>query len=237
MTASRTRRPQQHRWCGAVVFALVATLCWSAAAPAAPNASITGSFGDSCRDLAAHSSKDISHVELRYADGRVVKDEHLDGADFAIDGESGQEMASATVKSGTTTEQFACSVAPPAPPTAVLERKAGKSDDQHAEGSWTSADCVHDVGVAFCAYGLGVAEPSVSFRGVASADPNDDIVSWSMDFGDGTSTGGSWPMPAEITHDYGQHVCVCTVILTLTDAASHADSDTMSLNIDNDGLD
>jgi hypothetical protein len=62
-------------------------------------------------------------------------------------------------------------------------------------------------------------------------------VSWSIDFGDGTSTGGSWPMPAEVTHDYGQHACLCTNVLTVTDSRTHTASDPMFMNIDNDGLD
>jgi hypothetical protein len=223
---------------GVLVLALISTLGWSAVAPAAPTATVTGSFNDSCRDFEADSSKDISHVVIHYPDGRVVKDEDVDAPDFSIDGDAGDELDFVIVKSGTTTDQFGCQ-RPPAdsPPTAVLERKAGKNDDQNPEGSWTSADCQHAPDTTFCAYGLGVGEPSVSFRGTSSTDPDDDIASWSIDFGGGTSTGGDWPMPAEVTQDYGQHGCLCTVVLTITDSAGHSSSDPMVVNIDNDGLD
>jgi hypothetical protein len=73
--------------------------------------------------------------------------------------------------------------------------------------------------------------------GTSSSDPDDDIASWSIDFADGMSMGGHWPMPAEVTHDYGQHACLCAVLLTLTDSAAHTGSDPMVVNIDNHGLD
>jgi hypothetical protein len=99
---------------GAVVLALVALLASSVAVagaqPGNSAATITASFGDSCRDLTAHSSKDISHVEIHYADGRVVKDEAIDARDFLIDG--GDEVGSAIVKSGTTADRFDCDSAP-----------------------------------------------------------------------------------------------------------------------------
>lgn len=141
----------------------------------------------------------------------MAKDEDVADPDFSIDGDTGDEIDFAIVKSGTTTEHFACeSQLPDSPPTAVLERRAGKNDDQNVEGSWTSADCEFVSNVSFCAYRLVGGEPSVNFRGPGSSDPDDDIVSWSIDFGDGTSTGGSWPMPPEVTHDYGQQTCSCT---------------------------
>lgn len=223
---------------GALLLAVLATLVWSAAAPAAPTATITASFGDSCRDVAVHSSKDVSHVVIHYADGRRVKHDDLAGPDFSVDGDTGGEMAFVRVKSGTTTDQFDCrSPAADSPPTALLERKAGGHDDLNPEGTWTSTDCAYLPNVTFCAYGLGWSEPSVSFRGVGSTDPDADIVSWSIDFGDGISTGGSWPMPVEVTHDYGQYGCLCTVVLTVTDSRAHTGSDPMSLNVDNDGFD
>jgi PKD domain len=84
-----------------------------------------------------------------------------------------------------------------------------------------------------------VGEPDVSFRATGSTDPDDDIASWSIDFGDGTSTGGNWTTepPAEVTHDYGQLGCVCTVVLAVTDFAGHSSSDQMLVDLDNDGLD
>jgi hypothetical protein len=94
------------------------------AKPAGSNsaATITASFTDTCRDFSAHSTKDISHVEIHYVDGRVVKDETINRPDFSIDGGPGGEIAFAVVKSGTTSVRFDCT--PPAtnsPPTALLE--------------------------------------------------------------------------------------------------------------------
>lgn len=66
-------------------------------------ATITASFGDSCSDFDAHSSKDISHVEIHRTDGRVGKDEAIDAPDFSIDG--GDEIDLAIVKSGTTEQR------------------------------------------------------------------------------------------------------------------------------------
>jgi hypothetical protein len=109
---------------GALVLALIA-LAWSAAALAESGnsaATITGSFADSCRDFSGHSSKDISHVVIRYADGRVVKDESTTMPDYVHDGNAGDEIDFAVVKSGRTTETFTCS-SPSSPPTAVLEVK------------------------------------------------------------------------------------------------------------------
>jgi hypothetical protein len=97
-----------------VVLALIAMLAASVGAegagPGNSAATITASFGDSCRDFEAHSSKDISHVEIHYSDGRVVKDEAIDGRDFSIDG--GDELDLAVVKSGTTADRFDCDSAP-----------------------------------------------------------------------------------------------------------------------------
>lgn len=97
---------------GALTPVLVAILAWLVAAPAAlatpgrgrSAATITASFADSCRAFAAHSSKDISHVEFHYVDGRVVKDESISSHDYAIDGGAGDEIEFAIVKSGTTSE-------------------------------------------------------------------------------------------------------------------------------------
>jgi hypothetical protein len=97
---------------GALVLAVMAILVWPVAALAAPTATVTGSFSDSCRDFEAASSKDISHVEIIYADGRVAKDESVDSPDFAIDGDAGDEIDLVMVKSGTTREAFGCAGAP-----------------------------------------------------------------------------------------------------------------------------
>jgi hypothetical protein len=90
--------------------ALIAMLTWTVAAEAAQRgnsaATVTASFGDSCRGFEAHSSKDISHVEIHYTDGRVVKHEAVDDPDFSLNG--GDEVGSAIVKSGTTANRFDC---------------------------------------------------------------------------------------------------------------------------------
>jgi hypothetical protein len=228
---------------GALVLALIAMLAWTVAAEGAPNAksaaTITGSFGDSCTDFEAHSSKDISHVEIHHADDRVVKDEDVAGADFSIDGDTGNEIDFALVKSGTTSEHFACeSPRADSPPNAVLERRAGVSDHQNPAGTWTDTDCHSDFNnpATFCVYNSVVAEP-VSFRGTGSTDPDGDIASWSIDFGDGTTpASGTWATdpPVEVSHDYGQLGCVCTVVLTVTDSAGHSRSDPMFVDVDND---
>ena len=220
-------------------------LAWSAAAEAVgkgnSGATVTASFAASCTDLEAHSSKDISHVEIHYADGRVVKDEVVHNPDFAIDRGAGDEIGFALVKSGTTREHFACeSPLADSPPNAVVERRAGVSDHQNPAGTWTDTDCHPDFNnpnpATFCIYGQVVAEP-VSFRGTGSTDPDGDIVSWSIDFGDGTTpASGTWATdpPVEVTHDYPQLGCVCTVVLTVTDSAGHSSSDPMLVFVDND---
>ncbi len=90
------------------VAAVLAPLLMAGPVRAAPTATITGSFTDSCRDFAARSSKDISHVVINYADGRVVKDETIDSRDWSIDGGLGDEISSARVKSGRTVQPFDC---------------------------------------------------------------------------------------------------------------------------------
>ncbi|MPZ01013.1 MAG: hypothetical protein GEU97_24220 [Actinophytocola sp.] len=78
------------------------------------DAVITGSFSDECRDFEADAEKpdgkpkDISYVELHYADGRVVKDESVNSPHYEIDEGPGDEKTHAFVKSGTTTERFDC---------------------------------------------------------------------------------------------------------------------------------
>jgi hypothetical protein len=236
---------------------LISALIMAAGAIASPGAALaapgngnsaattTGSFSDSCGDFAAHSSKDISHAEIHYADGRVVKDESVDGQGFSLDGVATDAIASVIVKSGTTSEHFACeSPIADSPPIAGLERRAGAFDHQNVAGTWTDTDChwdfVNNPETTFCTYGSGVGESTVSFRGTGSTDPDDDILSWSIDFGDGsTPASGTWATdpPAEVTHDYGQLACVCTVVLTATDSAGHSNSDPMLVDVDNDGFD
>jgi hypothetical protein len=225
-------------------------------------AAITGAFADSCRDFAVHSSKDISHVETHYVSGGVIKDESISSSGYTIDGVAGDEIAFAIVKSGTTSEQFDCLPSNTAP-TARLEIKTPPNGqtldtcyDFFAGGliceqssprtAWTGRRQIPDNGGTESGvfhWGCGaLSHPSlcaftISFRGMGSSDPDGDITSWSLDFGDGTSTSGSWStaVPAEITHDYVSGSCsgatnVCMITLTVTDSAgqSHSESIVMA---------
>ena len=103
---------------GALSFVLFTSHVLSSSVLAAPGnsaATITGSFGESCRDFTAFSTKDISHVEVTYLGGYVEKDEDGDRSDLMIDGDAGEEIESVLVKSGTTVERFGCDPGPPAP--------------------------------------------------------------------------------------------------------------------------
>jgi hypothetical protein len=253
---------------GALALALPAVLIFSvnglAAAAGNSAASIAGSFGDSCRDFAAHSSKDISHVELHYADGRVVKDETIVRPDYSIDGAAGNELDSAIVKSGTTVQTFGCPRTN-SPPTAILEVETPEGhcftwpdglvacDGRVARTTWTHST-IPALGYGmvsfFCSWpddqscllhpmpcGLrdfyALCRITYSFRGTSSIDPDGDITSWSIDFGDGTSTSGNWITnpPTEVSHEYSIHYCpTCSrgpAILTVTDSAGHTDSDAL----------
>jgi hypothetical protein len=70
-----------------------------------------------------------------------------------------------------------------------------------------------------------------AFRGTSSTEPDNDIVSWLLDFGDGTSASGSWITnpPTDISHEYLIHYCAtCTrdpATLTVTDSAGQSDTD------------
>jgi hypothetical protein len=255
------------------VLAVLAAMVAAPAALATPGgghsaATITASFADSCRDFAAHSSKDISHVEIHYADGRVVKDESVSSHDYAIDGGAGDESEFAIVKSGTTTEQFDCLQSNHAP-TARLEIQTPPVDQtlEHCydffsgglaceqaspRTVWTGTPQIPAGGgnqSGMLTWGCGaVSHPSLcpftmSFRGIGSMDPDGDITSWSIDFGDGTSASGSWGTapPTEVAHEYANiyttgNQCVgvfgyftgaCVITLTVTDSAGQSDSDAM----------
>jgi hypothetical protein len=255
-----------------LILIVLAILTWFAATPAAqapPSgrnsaATIIGAFADSCRDFAARSSKDISHVDLHYVSGLVIKDESITRPDYSIDGGAGDELAFAIVKSGTTSEQFECE-ASNAAPTALLEIKT-PSFDQSPPGCfefwagglvcdvsiprtvWTNNSQVPNTGgndSGLFHWGCGTftdvsqCPVTVSFRGIGSRDPDADITSWSLDFGDGTSTSGSWSTtpPTEITHEYTSPCIgvfqslagVCTVTLTVTDSAGQSDSDLIAM--------
>lgn len=204
---------------------------------------ITGSFSDSCRDFAAHSGKDISYVVIQYVDGRAVKDETIGRRDFSIDGGSGDEIAVAIVKSGTTRETFTCTIAN-SPPTAVLEIRTPPLANCHLNdvdslclGSAERTDWSRPAGpVIGFAFEAPFPPMSFDFRGTTSSDPDNDIVTWSIDFGDGTSTSGSWATepPTAITHVYtGFDVLqgMPSVILTVTDGAGQSATDTLTLFI------
>ncbi len=252
---------------GALALALVA-LVWSAVALAGAGgnsaATITASFADGCRDLAVQSSKDISHVDLHYTDGLVVKDESTTTPDYVHDGSAGDEIDFAVVKSGRTTETFTCS-SPKTPPTAVLEVKTPEGycftwhdglvdcDGRVARTSWTHST-VPALDYGMVRFGCGwpddqscvghvmpcgqkdfysLCQVTYTFRGTSSTDPDDDIVSWSIDFGDGIFTSGDWITnpPTEVSHEYLIHYCpTCSrdpAILTVTDSAGHTDSDAL----------
>jgi hypothetical protein len=234
---------------GALVLVVPVTLLFSANGLAAPNgnsaATINGSFTDSCRDFVAHSSKDISHVEIHYVDGLVVKDESTTTPTYTIDGHPGDELDFVIVKSGTTIETFGC-LRTNSPPIAILEINGfcGVAadgtllcDSDLPRSTWTWSQpgnglvfwgCTDD---ALC---LG-SPTDPGFRGMTSADPDGDIVSWSIDFGDGTSAGGSWTTdpPTELVHAYPPFPDVVhispVITLTVTDAAGQTDSDTIQL--------
>jgi hypothetical protein len=253
---------------------LVATIAWAGTAAAGSSSSaatITGSFSDSCRDFTSHATKvgsqqgkDISHVELHYADGRVVKDETISSPDYALDGVAGGEIDFAIVKSGTTVQTFGCPRTN-SPPTAVLEVATPDGycftwpdglvacDGRVARTTWTHST-IPALGYGmvsfFCSWpddqscllhempcgqreGYSLCRITYSFRGTSSIDPEDDITSWSIDFGDGTSTSGNWITnpPTEVSHEYVIHYCpTCSrgpAILTVTDSAGHTHSDAL----------
>jgi hypothetical protein len=224
---------------------VVAAMVVVAAASAACTATITASFSDSCRDFAARSSKDISYVELHYVDGRVAKRERINRRHYSIDGVAGDELDSAVVKSGTTRKTFACPRTN-SPPTAILEifgpcntlgdgTLSCDADTPRSAWTWSRPGngsvfwgCNDD---QFCSG----TPTDPGFRGIGSTDPDGDIVSWSIDFGDGAVTGGSWTTnpPAELAHAYSAFpeafAIRPTVTLTVTDSAGQSDSDAMTL--------
>lgn len=254
---------------GAIAFALVGTLVWTGSAVAKPGSSaatITGAFADGCRDFSSHATKvgsqqgkDISYVEIHYADGRVVKNETVNRPDYSLDGAAGEEIDVAIVKSGTTTESFPC-VRENHPPIALLEINSPPVDltlehcfyflgltciQSAPRTNWTGSSEVPDVngvpGVFHWGCDQVLCPFTVTFRGTSSTDPDNDITSWTIDFGDGTSTGGDWRTnpPGEVTHDYtnyfgtcvgvGSSSGICPVTLTVTDAAGQSDSETIPM--------
>ena len=188
-------------------------------ADARSGASITASFADSCRDVAAHATKDISHVVIRYADGRDVKVEPIDSPDYAIDGGPGDEIASVTVKASVTQATFDCSPAGNPPVALVETRRCGFG----VCGDWTALDS--DGSHERCSH----AFDTIPFRGIGSTDVDGDIESWSIDFGDGTAAQGAWATspPVDVGHLFPFTGAFFTVTMTLVDATGLTASDTI----------
>ena len=240
----------------------VAILAWLTASPAAQAppkgksaATITGTFADSCRDFTARSSKDISFVQIDYVSGLRVKDESISSHDYAIDGVAGEEIAVAAVKSGTTIEEFACLPGNRAPTARVeiqtprIDQYCGEffsgegliCDISYPRTVWTSASEIPPNNdnqtqlIWGCAFETVPCVMTFRFRGTGSSDPDGDITSWSLDFGDGTSASGSWitAPPTELVHEYTSDALercyaanyACVITLTVTDSAGQSDSD------------
>ena len=228
------------------VAVLLATALSPTAAHAIPGAVISGSFGDSCRDFAAQSSKDISHVVLSYADGRTVKDEGVGSRDFATDGGVGDELATVTVKAGTTSQSFVCQSS--RPPVAVLEvRLEPTACVHHVESSgyaylWCPAGAPNEYRREFVdtggldvwfncdLTGGGEGCRTFSVRGTSSTDPDDDITGWSIDFCGEAVVTGAWVTspPVEVTH---LNSGFCEVTLTVTDATGNTDTARVGVGI------
>lgn len=71
---------------------------------------------------------------------------------------------------------------------------------------------------------------TMSYLGTSSTDPDNDITSWSIEFGDGMSTGLITGPLAEVTHTYSSLPDI-VVTLTVTDSAGQSDSDTDTLRV------
>ena len=179
--------------------------------------------------------------------------------DYAIDGAAGGEIDSAVVKSGTTTESFDC-VLETRPPTAILEVKTPECNTwpdgfvncsgQVARTTWSRSTTDFGYGFIsfFCSWPddqscvdavmpceqielYSACRVTYTFRGTSSTDPDNDLTSWSLDFGDGTSLAGDWTTnpPTEISHEYlDRHCPTCSrepATLTVTDSAGQTDAD------------
>src|SRR5262245_60724761 len=240
----------------AILALLVAAPAAQAPSKGKSAATITAAFSNSCRSFAARSSKDISHVEIHYVSGLAVKDETINSHDYAVQGGVGEEIAFADVKSGTTIEEFSC-VPSNAAPTALLEINTPPIDQTH-EGcldfwfggllcerssprtAWTNNTQVPDNGGSdsgLLDWGCGLlthpslCSPVMIFRLTGSSDPDGDLASWTLDFGDGTSVSGDWStgLPATIAHDYSRSLGFGVVTLTVTDSAGQSDTDVIRM--------
>jgi hypothetical protein len=79
-----------------------------------------------------------------------------------------------------------------------------------------------------------VCSVTLSVRGTRSTDPANDITSWSIDLGDGTSVSGDWTThpPTEIVVPMTWLQFPRTVTLTVTDSVGQSSSDAMSVHGD-----
>lgn len=250
------------------LLAVAVTLLVPATAEACPQSTITGQFGDACRDFTTHSSKDISHVVLQYVDGRTVKDERIDRRYFSVDGHPGDELASVVVKSGRTVKSFGCErqVAPPVAALEIFTPPIGADDGsescaisagEEAQRLSCSYDAERTTWTRWETPGLmlwticpGVANEHCSaypfneipwtfdLRASSSTDPDGDITQWAIDFGDGTSASGSWAAdpPVGLSHtyltrDFDTDTGFVTITLTVTDAAGHTDTDSLTVGL------
>jgi hypothetical protein len=233
-----------------ITLASIAALAWSSGVLAAPNrgtssATISGSFQDACRDFASYSSKDISHVDLQYEDGRVVKHDMIGESVYLLDGGAGDEIEVAIVKSGTTTQAFTCQQTND-PPTAILEILTPPLERCMAFPFPERPTCMEtdlrttwstlpgsEIGFIFVA---PYPPATFRFRGTGSNDPDGDLGTWSIDFGDGTSTSGSWATepPADVSHTFPSFLTNSTVTLTVTDVGGASDSSSITF-VNHDG--
>lgn len=229
------------------MLALSAALLCAAPAHASSTAEITGSFTDACRDFSAHSTKDVSHVELRYADGRTVKDETIATPDYSLDGGAGDEIDVAVVKSGMTRDTFTCDHG--GAPVARLEIRMSLYCQPYTSSTgdtyyWCRDGVPNAQRSAFVDPGglridMGCLGPdplclTTTFRGSGSTDPDGDITSWSIAFDDGTVASGGWAAtpPEEVTHEYAWDPCpsvYCRITLTVTDSQGRTDTESIQL--------
>lgn len=232
----------------ATIVAFFTAVTVNAPAYAGSQATITGVFAEACRDFAAHSTKDTSHVVVHYADGRVVKDESTGTPDHAVDGSAGDEIGMVEVKSGTTTESFRCGNGG-SPLVARLEIRLSPFCQPYTPTNgepyyWCLDDSTNaqrtvyvDPGDMRIDMGCLPSEPdcfAITVRGTGSTDPDGDIVNWSIAFGDDAVVSGEWGTtpPEEVTHEYAAGSFgsdYAQITLTVTDARGQVATDTVDL--------
>jgi len=157
----------------------------------------------------------------------------------------GNELATVTVKSGTTSQSFVCQSG--RSPVAVLEvRLEPTACVHHVESDgyeylWCPGGTPGDGGELVDTGGLDVwfncdltgggwECRTFSVRGTSSTDPDDDITGWSIDFCGEAIVTGAWVTspPTEVTH---LNSGFCDVTLTVTDAAGNIDTDRVGIGI------